>query len=122
MTDRPVLYVCLTCRAGQPLPADGVPPGEHLHAAMAARATSAVEVRPIKCLSACDDGCTMAISMPGKWTYLLGRLDPSLAGDLLAYAETYAASATGGVMPRRRPASLANVILGRTPGVDQVLA
>ena len=99
-----------------------MPPGEHLHTALARRAGPEVEVRPIKCLSACDDGCTVAVSMPGKWTYLLGRLDPSLADDLLTYAATYAASATGGVLPSKRPASLAHVILGRTPGVDQVFA
>ncbi len=74
-----------------------------------------VMLRGVKCLVSCDHGCAAAISSPGKWTYLLGRLDTSLAADLLTYAETYRRSATGTVLPSRRPASLARMVLGRVP-------
>ena len=74
-----------------------------------------VELREVVCLSSCDQGCAAAISAPGKWTYLLGRLDPALAPDLLAYATAYAASRTGTVLPSKRPASLARMVLGRVP-------
>ena len=113
----PVLHVCVTCRAGNPLPADGVPPGAHLFAAL--EGAPDLLVRPARCLSACDAGCAAALSATGKWTYLLGRLRPELADDLLAYARTYAASATGAVLPSRRPPSLARVVLGRVPGPGQ---
>ena len=69
----------------------------------------------MKCLSSCDHGCAAAISAPGKWTYLLGRLDTALVPDLVEYAATYAAHPTGTVLPSRRPASLARMILGRMP-------
>ena len=69
----------------------------------------------VTCLSNCDHGCAAAISAPGKWTYLLGRLDPLLAPDLLAYAAAYAAAKTGTVLPSKRPASLARMVLGRVP-------
>lgn len=114
---RPVLHVCTTCRTGLPLADGQVPPGRTMHDAVAALlpADSAVELRSVECLSSCDHGCAAAISAPGKWTYLLGRLTPSLAPDLLIYAGTYAASRTGSVLPSRRPASLARMVLGRVP-------
>ena len=77
-----------------------------------------IEVRAVKCLSSCDAGCAAVISMPGKWTYLLGRLDVGLVPDLLAYAATYAAHPTGTVMPSKRPASLARMVLGRVPDLQ----
>ena len=74
-----------------------------------------VELREVSCLASCERGCAAAIAMPGKWSNLLGFLSPALAPDLLAYAGAYAASATGTVMPSRRPASLRALILGRVP-------
>lgn len=114
----PVLHVCVTCRAGSPL-TDGVAtPGRRMYDAVAALLDAdapAVRLREVACLSSCDAGCAAAISAPGKWSYLLGRLDVGLAADVLAYAETYARSKTGTVLPSRRPASLARMVLGRMP-------
>jgi predicted metal-binding protein len=118
----PTLHVCTTCRAGQALPEDGVPPGQHLFDAIAARATPDIHVMPVKCLSSCDDGCAAAISAPGKWTYLLGRLEPAMVSDLLTYAATYAQHPTGTVLPSKRPASLARMILGRMPDLAPAFA
>jgi predicted metal-binding protein len=78
-------------------------------------AVAVVELREVACLSLCDHGCAAAIAMPGKWSYLLGRLDTSLAADLLEYAATYARSATGTVLPSKRAPSLARMVLGRLP-------
>jgi len=118
----PTLHVCTTCRAGQVL-ADGDPrPGQIMLNAVAALLdpqAPAVDLKEVVCLSSCDHGCAAAISAPGKWTYLLGRLEPGMAPDLLRYAETYARSATGTVLPSRRPASLARVVLGRMPDLTQ---
>jgi predicted metal-binding protein len=112
----PTLHVCVTCRASRPLDLGQTPPGRFMYDAVAGHpAADRVELREVTCLSSCDHGCAAAISMPGKWTYLLGRLDPSLATDLLDYAATYAAHPTGTVLPSKRPASLAKMILGRVP-------
>ena len=112
----PTLHVCVTCRADRPLPEDAIPPGRILHDAVAAHPNAGrVDLREVICLASCDYGCAAAITMPGKWRYLLGRLDPSLAGDLLDYAATYCAHPTGTVLPSKRPASLAKAILGRMP-------
>ena len=111
----PTIHVCVTCRAGVPLAEGAVPPGQTFFENVAGAAPEGVVVLPVKCLSSCDHGCAAAISEPGKWTYLLGRLDTGLVADLMEYAQTYAAHPTGTVLPSRRPASLAKMILGRMP-------
>jgi predicted metal-binding protein len=120
---KPVLHVCTSCRAGRPLAEGATPPGRHLHdavaAALAARADAPVELRGVACMAACDHGCTAAVTAPGKWGYLLGRLDLSHAADLLDYGAAYAAHATGAVLPSRRPASLRSVVLGRIPSLSE---
>lgn len=116
-TDIPVLHVCTTCRTGLPLAEGETSPGRMMLDAVAQllAVNPVVAVREVACLASCDDGCAATLSAPGKWTYLLGRLDPTLAPDLLTYAAAYAASRTGTVMPSKRPASLARMVLGRTP-------
>ncbi|MBC7800321.1 MAG: DUF1636 domain-containing protein [Gemmatimonadaceae bacterium] len=118
----PTLHVCVTCRAGQVLTDSDPRPGQIMLDAIAAQldpAAPAVTLLPVTCLSSCDQGCTAAISAPGKWTYLLGRLDPTMAADLVTYAGIYAAHPTGSVLPSKRPASLARFVVGRMPSVAQ---
>ena len=120
---RPCLILCTTCRSGGTPPQEGEePPGAVLHAALQARLhddrAARIDLRAAACLANCERGCSAAIAMPGKWTYLLGFLDPALADDLLAYAESYARSETGIVLPSRRPASLRNMIIGRIPDLE----
>ena len=117
MPEKPTLHVCVTCRAGRPLEEGQVPPGRHLFEAVqsALGADPVVELHEVVCLSSCEAGCAAAISQPGKWTYLLGRLEPALVPDLLTYAASYAAHRTGTVLPSKRPATLARMILGRMP-------
>ena len=112
----PILHVCVTCRAGLPLAEGETAPGRFMYGAVATHPDAgAIELREVSCLSVCNDGCAAAISMPGKWSYLLGHLHPHLAGDLLAYARLYAAHPTGTVLPSKRAASLATMIMGRLP-------
>lgn len=120
----PCLHVCITCRAGLPLAPGETPLGAFLHQAMASAIASSgadIELRTVECLATCERGCTATISQPGKWTYLLGGLAPSHAGDLLDYAKSFASSRTGTIMPSRRAASLKNMILARFPAHDTPL-
>ena len=108
------LDICITCRDRQTGAAGG---GERLFkAASSVPAPEGVTVRPLSCLANCDRGCSAALTMPGKWSVLLGRLHAPQAADLLIYAHAYAQSANGMLMPSRRPESLRNVVLGRVPG------
>jgi predicted metal-binding protein len=120
---RPCLIVCVTCRSGRDLAEGEAPAGALLHAALADRLTGiapppAIELRSTSCLANCERGCSAAIAMPGKWTYVLGHLSASSAADLLLYAAAYAAAPTGSVMPSRRPASLARMVIARIPPLE----
>jgi predicted metal-binding protein len=99
---------------------DGVPvPGQVLHDRLEALLTqqneTPIRLHGVECLAVCNDGCAAAITLPGKWSYLLGRLTPDKAADLLSFAASYRLSRTGTVMPSKRPASLSDMILGRIP-------
>lgn len=123
MTDRrPVLHICLTCKpAGEgPAGPDEDTAGARLHRAVtdrlrARRLTDAVRVNPVTCMANCEQGCSLAVSAPGKWAYLAGFLNAELADDVIDYALVYAASKTGVVMPSKRAASLRDVIIARLP-------
>jgi predicted metal-binding protein len=114
---RPRLAVCVTCKAGREIEGDEVRPGRRLFEALAGRSADdlPVDLMPVECLSLCDDGCSAAISVDGKWSYLLGGLDEAMADDLITYARAYAVSKTGLVLPSKRPASLATMVKGRMP-------
>ena len=128
MTDAVILHVCTTCQAGLALQPGEPPMGRTLHAAVARALADAgahspaVELRETSCLANCERGCSAVLSMPGRWTYLLGGLSPALAADLAAYARTYGKSRNGTVMPSRRAASLRDVVMGRAPPADQAAA
>jgi predicted metal-binding protein len=109
------LHVCVTC--GFP---DEPRPGLILHDRIAALMgeDEPFALKPVTCLALCGDGCSAAATAAGKWGYLLGRLSPDHADDLLAYARLYAAAPTGSVMPSRRAPSLRNVVIGRMPGTE----
>jgi len=96
------LAVCVTCKAGEE-PAEGeLRPGRRLFDAQAERcadADASVELMAVECLSLCERGYSAAISLAGKWSYLLGGLDAGKADDLLTCA--YAAFKTGLVLPVR---------------------
>jgi predicted metal-binding protein len=108
------LYVCTSCKK------TGDGDGERLFAAAracldAASAGHGPELHPVTCFGNCEQGCSAAIAGPGKWGYLLGGLTPELAGDLITYAGAYAASPTGTVLRRARPASLERALISRFP-------
>ena len=134
---RPVLHICLTCKVAGPAapsaPAPAAPAsaandptgqesaaGTRLHDAVVHRleaigGPAPVRVNPVSCMSNCEQGCTAALSAPGKWSYIAGFLRPELADDLLDYAVTYASSKSGVVMPSKRAPSLRNVVVARLP-------
>jgi predicted metal-binding protein len=119
----PRLFICVTCRAGAPPRPDEAPAGARLHAALAGLLghDPSLRLASVACLANCARGCSAAISGAGKWTYLLGGLAPAHAPDLIRYAALYAASASGTVLPSRRPASLRQAVLARVPAPELLL-
>jgi predicted metal-binding protein len=112
------LHVCITCRAGQ-TPQDGeTTPGARLHAAILdVGAPDAVNVVPVECLSACNQGCSVALSAPGRWSYVYGRLSDAHARDVVAGAAAYAAAPNGIVPWRQRPEIFRKQSLARIPPI-----
>lgn len=110
------LYVCTTCRAGEPV-VEGQPvPGARLHAALtAADAPDGVTIVPTECLSACSNGCAVALAGPGRWSYVYGRLTEADAPDILRGAAAYATTADGIVPWRERPVIFRKQSLARIP-------
>lgn len=112
------LHVCVTCRAGQPVAEGETTPGAGLFAALKALETPAgVEIVPVECLSACTQGCSVALSAPGRWSYVYGRLSSDDAAEILSGAASYAASADGIVPWRERPQIFRKQSLARIPPI-----
>ncbi len=112
------LHVCITCRAGQTLPEGQPTPGSLLHRAVVRiGAPPGVNIVPVECLSACNQGCSVALSAPGRWSYVYGRLSEENAGDVVAGATAYAAAPDGIVPWRRRPEIFRKQSLARIPPI-----
>jgi predicted metal-binding protein len=112
------LHVCITCRAGQTLSDGEKTPGARLRDAIVeAGVPDGVNLVPVECLSACSQGCSVALSAPGRWSYVYGRLSQENAADVIAGAAAYAAAADGIVPWRSRPEIFRKQSLARIPPV-----
>jgi|SRR5690348_7492604 predicted metal-binding protein len=112
------LHVCITCRAGQTIPEGGSTPGARLRdAIIEAGVPDGVNLVPVECLSACSQGCSVALSAPGRWSYVYGRLSQANARDVVAGAAAYAAASDGIVPWRSRPEIFRKQSLARIPPI-----
>lgn len=110
------LYVCTTCKAGEPV-LDGDPrPGAILHAAlMGEPAPEGVRIVGVECLSACNTGCAVSLTKPGAWSYVYGRLTLDDVPAILEGASKYAATTDGIVPWRDRPTVFRKQSIARIP-------
>lgn len=114
-----VLYVCTTCRAGSPVSDEDPPPGQQLYAALTDHgAPEGVTIRGVECLSACNHGCSVALSKTGGWSYVFGRMTMADAPEILRGAGLYAASDDGIVPWRDRPVIFRKQSLARIPPME----
>jgi predicted metal-binding protein len=112
------LHVCITCRAGQTIPEGEPTPGARLRdAIIEAGVPEGVNLVPVECLSACSQGCSVALSAPGRWSYVYGRLSQANARDVVAGATAYAAASDGIVPWRSRPEIFRKQSLARIPPI-----
>jgi predicted metal-binding protein len=112
------LYICTTCKAGRPVPEGEDRPGARLHAALVADPPPGVTVRAVECLSACDNGCSVALQAPGKWGYVYGHMDLENAPDIRLGAAAYAQAPDGIVPWRERPVIFRKQSLARIPPLE----
>lgn len=110
------LYVCTTCKVGEVHEDDSNRPGAVLHRALEAEgAPDGVQIVGVACLSACKTGAAVALSQPGKWTYVYGHMTPEDAPEILAGAAAYAATSDGLVPWRERPVIFRKQSVARIP-------
>lgn len=118
------LSICLRCRDGRETRDTDLAErgGRRLAAAVVAgfpaseAARLGVGLRGVNCMSQCKRPCAIALSGPGRFSYLFGDLDPTAhAADVLAVAAAYARAELGFLPRSSRPAVLQRGILGRVP-------
>jgi predicted metal-binding protein len=119
--DELTLHVCVTCR-GADAPEGEPRPGARLHAALTAAlaapgaAGPRIRVEPVACLSGCKRSCTIALSGPGRWTYVYGDLDPDASvAAILDGIRRYGATSNGLIPWRERPDAFRKCALARIP-------
>lgn len=114
------LLVCSTCRAGEAVEEGCAVAGERLAQAIeAAGSPAGVTLRRVECLSACSQGCSVALTAPGRWSYVYGRMTEADAPEILAGAAAYAAVPDGLVPWRERPAVFRKQSLARLPPLGE---
>ena len=115
------LFVCVTCRAPAADAAQSeLPrPGARLLAAINAVPAAGREglaITPVECLSNCNRACTVAVAGSGKWTYVIGALDPDAhADDVLTFARLHHAHEAGLPAWRERPEYIRKNTISRVP-------
>ena len=125
---RATLYVCTTCRrGGEPLePRDnrsGAKMFKAIHGEMAeqtAETQARIDVVPVECLSGCSRACTIGVSAPGKWSFVIGGLEPEKnAPDAITFALQHAGTSDGLPTWRERPEVIKRGVLARLPSIPE---
>ncbi|MDB5589764.1 DUF1636 domain-containing protein [Enterovirga sp.] len=112
-----VVSVCVSCRAADG--PDDSRPGADLLEALRGSELGGASVRAVQCLSVCKRPCTVALTAPGRYTYVFGDVDPvSGVADLLTCIATYRDQEHGYMLWRERPESLRRGILARIPPLE----
>jgi predicted metal-binding protein len=115
------LFVCITCRGDGAPPGDQVRPGARLYEAL--KKKSEIEVVPVECLSNCTRSCTAAVAAAGKWTYVVGHLDPDRnVDDMLQFARAHHATPDGLTVWRERPEHIRKNTIARVPPMPRELS
>jgi predicted metal-binding protein len=70
----------------------------------------------VECLSNCQRGCSAAVAAAGKWTYIIGHLDPERhVADMAAFARLHRGPADGLTVWRERPEHIRKNTIARVP-------
>ena len=116
--DRPrvTAFICVTCRGAGGDERPGRLLFEAVTRSLHVRTGSNVTVTPVECLSVCKRPCTIALTAAGKWTYVVGDLDPDAdVDDVITMAVRYGQTNDGIVPWRERPLSFRKGVVSRIP-------
>ena len=113
MESRDTLYICITCRK------DGEAvdprPGKVLYDNLK-RVNKTENIKPVRCLAGCSNGCVLLLNNKSKWSYVIGNLTPNqdeeqIIKGFMEYKET----ADGKILFSRRPEAFKKRSLARVP-------
>lgn len=114
------LHVCVTCRQAGGTDDRDLRPGAILYRALtealAHRDAPKLRVEAVECLSVCKRPCTVAVSGPGRWTYIYGDLNPETSVETILDGLRLYAATTDGLVPwRERPEAFRKGVVARIP-------
>ena len=118
MTTRTKIRICVKCRAaGEPKGPIEERMGSHLLRELRASAAQAgdLEIEPVECFKVCTRPVTIALSAPGKWTWLFGDFPLGSTTDILDAARLYARMPDGLISKEEMPPSLKLGRIARVP-------
>ena len=106
------LMICVTCQQGDDRP--GARMHDTLQTALAGRTN--IRLQAVECMSVCKRACTVGVSSPGKWTYIIGDLDAANDTQALCeYLTAYAGDPNGTPPLKQRPAAIRSGTIARIP-------
>ena len=115
------ITVCTSCKRKGTQQRPGYELIEKLRGAIRAAddaATNDFDVAGVACMAGCERPCAVAYHGTGKATYLFGDMDPAEdVGDLLTFANHYAALDDGWCSSLDRPGKLRTSTLARVPSL-----
>ena len=116
------VLVCATCRQGQDIPDGEMRPGEQLFVSLkSAQLPPNISIKPVKCLSNCSKGCTVAFRSPQRWTYVYGNLNVSDGPAIITDGVSKYQNAADGVVPwGERPEHLRKNCIARIPPIEDL--
>jgi predicted metal-binding protein len=113
------LLVCVKCRRGLDLPGEARRPGRVLADRVAAGLPDGVRLTEVECFANCEQGCTIALRGPGRWTFVYGNLTEADAEIVTAGAARYAGAPDGLVPWRERPLHFRRNCIARIPPLPE---
>ena len=117
------ITVCETCRRRDGSVSDTDKRDGEIFCEMVEAAATGVEgvkVSRFQCLAGCDEACNVALQSPQKFSYALGRFEPSVekANALVEFAALHDQSADGMVPFRDRPEGIKGHMRVKLPILD----
>lgn len=114
------IFVCVSCqregRENDALERPGRVLMQALETYLRKHGQESFAVAGVDCLAVCKRPCTVALCGTGKWTYLIGDIDPDAqVGEVISAALSYATSENGIVPWRERPQSFRKGVIARVP-------
>lgn len=116
--NRPVLAVCAACSAQTAL-AGRDSAGKRLIDRLREQAAAlGLSVRAVPCFAVCDRPVTLAFVTEGKWSYVIGDVDPEIdLAEIVAAVDAVAAAPAGVPALSQRPDFFRKGVIARIPPV-----